>query len=712
MKSLTRYLPLLALLLAMAAITSCQDDFDGREPSFEIPVAGHKANMSILDLKKMYWHDGAIDNDYLNYCDTIGFLPGTEDEHIYIAGRVISDDRDGNVFKSLVIQDETAALAISINQYDLYLQYRPGQEIVIDLTGMYIGKYRGTLQLGLPSWSESRGCYETSFMPIDFFRMHAELNGLPEPEKIDTITFNSFAEFSSATNPDVLMKYQSQLVRFNNVSFEGADGTTTFGAYKVSGTDRNIVDTSDAKMVLRTSGYSTFWNTPLPKGRHDVTAILGYYANNESSAAYQLMLNNLAGISDMPTVPKGLDIDNPYVVPEVIDMEMAGKNGNGWVTGYIVGAVKPEVETTVSSSDDIEWTADVTLANTIVIAPTADTRDITKCLILPLTMDTKLRQYGNLVDNPSNYQKQIWLRGSFQKYMDAWGITCQGTADDFKIDGVTVPGGGGTGNKGDGSEANPYSVAQIIALNPTSTTVAVESGVWAEGYIVGFIPTGGSSTVISGTVFSADGAIASNLVLAPTADCTDYSKCITIQLTSGSDTRKALNLMDNPGMLGAHVAIQGDVMKYCGAPGIKAPTAYKLLSGAPDIPDIPDIPGGFGTETSPLSVAQAIAAYVEGQSNEAWIEGWIVGTYPSAARDSATFGLDNASNTNLMLAPAADCTDATLCIPVQLPAGDLRTALSLKANPGNLGKHVKLKGNIEKYFLGAGLKSTSVYSFY
>lgn len=455
----------------------------------------------------------------------------------------------------------------------------------------------------------------------------------------------------------------------------------------------------------------------LPEGSHDVTAILGYYANNESTAAYQLMLNNLGGISDMPTVPKGLDIDNPYVVPEVIDIEMAGNSGNGWVTGYIVGAVKPEVETTVTSSDDIEWTANVTLANTIVIAPTADTKDITKCLIVPLSMDTKIRQYANLVDNPGNYGKQIWLRGSFQKYMEAWGIICTGTAADFKIDGVTVPGEGGeTGTKGDGSEANPYSVAQIISLNPTSTTVAVESGVWTEGYIVGFIPTGGTSTVLSGTTFSATGAIASNIVLAPTADCSDYTKCIAIQLTSGSDTRKALNLMDNPGMLGAHVAIQGDVMKYCGGPGIKAPTAYKVLSGTtpeePGNPDDPDTPGNFGTETAPISVAQAIAAYVEGKSNEAWVEGWIVGTYTSAARDSGTFGLENASNTNLMLAPSADCTDASLCIPVQLPAGDLRTALSLKAVPDNLGKHVKLKGNIEKYFLGAGLKSTSVYSFY
>ena len=131
-------------------------------------------------------------------------------------------------------------------------------------------------------------------------------------------------------------------------------------------------------------------------------------------------------------------------------------------------------------------------------------------------------------------------------------------------------------DEGDGTEAKPYTIAQIIALNPTSTQDAVASGVWAQGYIVGFIPTGGSSTTLSGTVFGADNAIASNIVIAPSKDESDYNNCIAVQLVSGTDVRAAVNLMDHPENLGKLLTIQGDVMKYCGAPGIKAPTAYKL----------------------------------------------------------------------------------------------------------------------------------------
>ena len=39
---------------------------------------------------------------------------------------------------------------------------------------------------------------------------------------------------------------------------------------------------------------------------------------------------------------------------------------------------------------------------------------------------------------------------------------------------------------GDGTKDKPYSVAEIIALNPSSTTEAVKTAVWTKGFIVGY----------------------------------------------------------------------------------------------------------------------------------------------------------------------------------------------------------------------------------
>ena len=81
---------------------------------------------------------------------------------------------------------------------------------------MYIGKYSGLQQFGLPEYSSSFG-WQTTFMPLEFFKKHAQLNGFPEPEKIDTLRVPSIS--SLPTDAAGIRKYQSQLVRFDGVKF-------------------------------------------------------------------------------------------------------------------------------------------------------------------------------------------------------------------------------------------------------------------------------------------------------------------------------------------------------------------------------------------------------------------------------------------------------------------------------------------------------------
>ena len=62
---------------------------------------------------------------------------------------------------------------------------------------------------------------------------------------------------------------------------------------------------------------------------------------------------------------------------------------------------------------------------------------------------------------------------------------------------------------------------------------------------------------------------------------------------------------------------------------------------------------------------------------------------------------------NILLAAKADEKEVNNCMPIQLPAGDLRTTLNLKDNPGNLKKELIICGNIENYFGVPGLKSAT-----
>lgn len=615
MNTFKKYILGFAALTAMAGFTtSCQDDFDDNIPGFEIPTASLKPNTSILELKQTYWQDE------VNYISTVGLRE--DGSHYIIAGRVISNDRYGNVYKKLVIQDETAALALSINANSLYNDYRMGQEIVIDVTDMYIGKYNGTEQLGFPMFYEKNQVWEATFMPLEFFKEHMQLNGLPEPTKMDTIVIRSFSELPS--DPKELPKYQSQLVRFNNVTFEkGGEAQFTDG-YKVN-TNRILKDKNGQTITVRTSGYALFREEQLPEGYGDVVALLDYYATSaDAENPWQLTLNNSDGCMNFgnPTMEPG-DRENPYTVAQVIEIEKAGKSGNGWLTGYIVGAVAPEV-TSVTSNSDIEWSSEVVLANTLVIGPTADCKDFSKCVVISLPQDSPLREKGNLRDNPSNYGKKIWLTGSFAKFMDTWGVTNNsGATSQWEIEGVNN--GGGSVANGDGSETSPYNVTQVVDMKPSSTTTAVATGIWVKGYIVGSMPTGGSSTTLSGTNFSTVDAATTNIVIAPSADCTDVNQCIGIQLPTNAvapGVRSALNLLDNPGNLGKEVSLFGDVMKYCGGPGLKNTSKFKLGEGGSTTPDVPQgTPKGDGTAANPYNAIAATQQAQAGNTSEVYVEG-------------------------------------------------------------------------------------------
>lgn len=108
------------------------------------------------------------------------------------------------------------------------------------------------------------------------------------------------------------------------------------------------------------------------------------------------------------------------------------------------------------------------------------------------------------------------------------------------------------------------------------------------------------------------------------------------------------------------------------------------------------------------SVAEAQAAYVDGQKQSVWVKGYIVGYVDGGKlEDGSRFDLTsgNVSASNILLADSKEETDYQKCIPVQLKSGtDFRAAVNLVDNPQNLGKELILQASLEKYFLVAGLK--------
>lgn len=539
-----------SLLLLGAAFTACDEELD--RPPVIVPEATIEANTSILEVKNSYW------NENRNYIDTIGV--NENGEHVVIAGRVISSDETGNIYKNIVIQDGTAALAISINEKDMFETYRIGQEVVIDLTDMYIGKYNGLQQLGYPEYSASYG-WEATFMEMEFFKQHAQYNGLPKPLEVDTFTVDIQHLKSIKSNADSLQKWQSQLVRFDNVQWVEAGKPYSDPS---ASTSRQIKDLLGNKITVRNSSYATFHDKILPSDTGSVVGILSYYGSD-----WQVLLRSTDDCIgfDETTTPNTPNTPSegvgdgsettPYNIAAVID----GATGSGvWVEGYIVGWVDG-----ASIDEGAHFSVPSTSASNLLLSDNPNTKAVEECIPIQLVSGTAARSALNLKDNPGNLGKKVALKGNLAKYFGTNGVkeTSEYKIDEAENDSIVTP---PTSATGDGSQSAPFSIADMQGG-------ATGTGVWVAGYIVGWVD---GADYENGSKFTVPATVASNILLSDNPNAKSVAECIPVQLVSGSTVRSALNLMDNPGNLGKKVSIKGNITTYFRVNGLKETTEYIL----------------------------------------------------------------------------------------------------------------------------------------
>lgn len=115
---------------------------------------------------------------------------------------------------------------------------------------------------------------------------------------------------------------------------------------------------------------------------------------------------------------------------------------------------------------------------------------------------------------------------------------------------------------------------------------------------------------------------------------------------------------------------------------------------------------GEGTKEVPFTVGDVFILNNSGA--KAWVEGYIVGSADGSLDKAVIGSVEGAVASNMLIAASADETDVANCVPVQL-SGDVRSALNLVDNPGNLFKSVKLYAALQAYFSVCGLKSVTEY---
>ncbi len=174
-------------------------------------------------------------------------------------------------------------------------------------------------------------------------------------------------------------------------------------------------------------------------------------------------------------------------------------------------------------------------------------------------------------------------------------------------------------------------------------------------------------------------------------------------------------------LVGDYVVVYGELTNYNGTletVGKGAAYIWKStnpnLTGSEDPGNNPN-PGevtGEGTREKPYLLSDLAA--LGSPATKAWVKAYIVGQVKGGANKldatTAEFAApftanDNGTNTNILLGATASVTSVDNATPLQLPSGDLRTALNLIQNESMLGKEILIYGSLEKYFGADGIKS-------
>lgn len=433
-KSLIYIYTALLALAGSVSLSSCDDDFE--RPPMVVPTAKRHANTTIAELKTKFYTGES------NYATLVEKRDDGTD--YIIKGRVISSDQAGNFFKQLVIEDETGAIQVNIDSYDLYKSYQYGQEIVIDVTGLYVGAYGKLMQIGSTPNNNYPGRIAS-----DLATKQIEVNGLAEPEKIVAGEYTIAALNDLISNQEEFLAKQCRLVSIKDVTFKDAGKATL--ADKDKNTSRTISD-GTGDMIVYTSGYSDFYDYYCPEGKGTIVGILSFFnrswqirligvSEDENVAdtmrgliGYELSKAPGTG-GDTPTpTPTPGDAgtkEKPYTVANV----QAGATGTGvWVKGYIVGWIDGK-----TLADGAKFNADgVTVSSNVMLADAADAATTAK--IIPVQLPSgEIRKAVNLQDNPANYKKEVLLKGNLVAYFGVPGLKEVSAA---VIDGKEYPMGG------------------------------------------------------------------------------------------------------------------------------------------------------------------------------------------------------------------------------------------------------------------------------
>ena len=269
------------IALAFLALTlgSCMGDgYADPDLTEKVPAAPYGNNslreknvISIADLKTQFATIINSDNGYKQI-----------EKDMMIKAVVTGNDVSGNIYNQVSVQDASGAIIIAINGSGLSGYLPVGQEILVNLKGLYIGSYKKLPQIGGVNTKLSDGSLGMGKIERAIWNEHFKILN-PGEADASTVVPEEF-DLTKLTDPAYMDANVGKLMTLKKVKFASANGTNVW-APDDTNTSLELIDAetgkriSSSNLVVRNSGYSKFANEVVPKGVFDITGIFTRYNN-------------------------------------------------------------------------------------------------------------------------------------------------------------------------------------------------------------------------------------------------------------------------------------------------------------------------------------------------------------------------------------------------------------------------------------------------
>lgn len=251
---------LILLLTASVLISSCNKKFDAPPAATDQPIPAGYTKITVKDLKARHTKSAAFD-------------PVSDKVALEVV--VTANDKSGNLYKQMYVQDETGAIQVLLDQAGLYGPYPVGRKLWIKCDGLHLSDDNGIIQLG-----------------VKFV-----LNNIPQLAGIESQRIAQYLVAGSLDNPvvpkvvtigdlgtNMQNEYIGALIKLQGYQFAKSDMDKTYSDtsnYKKTVNLYIQPGCTGTQQIIRTSAYASFAGVNVPDGIGDLTAIYTVFGSTK-----------------------------------------------------------------------------------------------------------------------------------------------------------------------------------------------------------------------------------------------------------------------------------------------------------------------------------------------------------------------------------------------------------------------------------------------